>query len=320
VVATTSDTTDATRRTFVAGMLAGAAALTGTPGFALAADSLSQRLERKDLSKPVFNKARPGPQVYPEWLEGTWMATASFEGYSFPSKTMNAKALVKEPTVPGFQKLSIVYVPDVGSTQVRYPVRFARREPGGPVLEDRVFNLDAIVTAYLNQGVGPTMTKRAVEAVEYDPSKDPNRTTVQLVPGVSVNAERIELFANARESELRESDGTFFCAEATRQVTLGYGRDYGQARVINTDYQHVWSYTPLYDGEEGESRESGRPGRVKVSLSTAGYVQPSDALRLTAAPGPGGGAPVPQMGFAGSAAFEPAVLYSHAITLEREAP
>ena len=49
----------------------------------------------------------------------------------------------------------------------------------------------------------------------------------------------------------------------------------------------------------------------------AGYVQPSDALRLTAAPRPGR-APVPQMGFAGSAAFEPAVLYSHAITLERK--
>ena len=58
--------------------------------------------------------------------------------------------------------------------------------------------MDTIVTAYLNQGVGPTMTKRAVEAVEYDPSKDPNRTTVRLVPGVSVNAERIELFAGMR--------------------------------------------------------------------------------------------------------------------------
>jgi len=31
----------------------------------------------------------------------------------------------------------------------------------------------------------------------------------------------------------------------------------------------------------------------------------------------GGAAPVPQLGAAGNAAFEPAVLYSHTITLER---
>ena len=41
---------------------------------ALAADSLSQRLERRDLNKPVFSKARPGPQQYPDWMEGTWSA------------------------------------------------------------------------------------------------------------------------------------------------------------------------------------------------------------------------------------------------------
>ena len=52
-----------------------------SPAPALAAGpSLSERLERKDFSKPVFNKARPGPQEYPEWLEGTWNATTSFEG------------------------------------------------------------------------------------------------------------------------------------------------------------------------------------------------------------------------------------------------
>jgi len=313
-----------TRRDLLAGtvgLFAGSSLFPNPP--ALAADSLSQRLERRDLNKPVFNKARPGPQQYPDWMEGTWSATADFQGYSFPSKTMNPKLLVKEPTVPGFQKLSVVYIPDIGSTQVRYEMRFGRKEPGGPVLEDRAFNLRSVVDGYLNQGVGPTMIKRAVEDVEYDPMTDPNRTTVRLVPGASVNAERIELFANARESELRPSDGTFFCSEATRQVTLGYGREYGQARVINTDYMHVWSFTPEYDKEEFGVREEGgeratRPDRVRVSLSTAGYVQPSDALRLTAAPGVGGGAPVPQMGFAGTAAFEPAVLYSHAIILERQ--
>jgi hypothetical protein len=179
------------------------------------------------------------------------------------------------------------------------------------VYEDRAFNLDAVITGYLNQGVGPTMVTKVVDGVEYDPEKDANRTTVRLTKGASVNAERIELFANARESETRESDGVFFCAEAVRQVTLGYGREYGTARVINTDYQHVWTFTPVYDDD------SKRVERVKVSLSTAGYAQPSDALRLSAAAPVGGAAPVPQLGAAGNAAFEPAVLYSHTITLER---
>ena len=303
--------TSSSRRALLAGLAASGLALSADADPASAAELLSKRLERKDLSKPVFNASRPKAQTYPEWLEGEWMATADFAGYSFPSKTMNPKLLVKEPTIPGFQKLSLVYLPDVGSNQVRYPVRFARRSLGGPVYEDRAFNLDAVVTGYLNQGVGPTMVTKVVDGVEYDPEKDPNRTTVRLTKGASVNAERIELFANARESETRESDGVFFCAEAVRQVTLGYGREYGTARVINTDYQHVWTFTPVYDGD------SKRVEQVRVSLSTAGYAQPSDALRLSAAAPVGGAAPVPQLGAAGNASFEPAVLYSHTITLER---
>jgi hypothetical protein len=283
---------------------------------------------------------------YPAWLEGTWNANAGFEGYAFPSKNLNAKLLVKEPTVPGFQKLSMVYIPDVGMTDVRYAVRFVRGGGGagtGPVYEDRAFNLRAVVNAYLGKEAV------AADGVEYDRAADPNRTTVRLAQGASPNAERIELFCNARESETRASDGTFFASEAMRQVTLGYGREYGQARVVNTDYQHVWTYTPLYDDEDGGAGAGGaggpgadaegvsgsesvsggegegegggsaarQPRRVRVTLSTAGYIQANDALRLTAAPQVGGGAPVPQMGFAGTAAFEPAVLYSHSITLER---
>jgi hypothetical protein len=133
---------------------------------------------------------------------------------------------------------------------------------------------------------------------------------VRLAPGVSNNAERIELFSNARESETRASDGTFFAAEALRQVTLGYSKDYNKARVVNTDYQHVWSYTPTYESD-------GSIRRVRCALSTAGYIQPSDAMRLTAMPNLGGGAPVPSMGNMGNASFEPAVLYSHTIVMER---
>ena len=213
------------------------AATTSDPSPALAQALLSERLERRDLSKPVFNKAKPGPTRYPPWLEGTWRCTATFAGFEFPSKTMSKNALIKEPTIPGFQKLSLAYVPDVGTPEIVYDVRFAKFEGIEGVLEDRAFNLKSIVNAYLG--------KDAVSSVEYEPTRDANRTTVNIKPGASPNAERIELFANARESETRRTDGTFFASEASRQVTLGYGRDFGTARVVNTDYQHVWTFTPV---------------------------------------------------------------------------
>ncbi|EEH58455.1 uncharacterized protein MICPUCDRAFT_56248 [Micromonas pusilla CCMP1545] len=285
------------------GLLASTLALP-EPAALAASTSLAERVERRDLSKPVFNKARPGPTRFPDWLEGTWRCTSTFEGFDFPSKNINKNALLKEPTVPGFQKMSLVYVPDVGTSDVEYLVRFVRANDGdGGVCEDRVFNLKSIVDAYLKR-------PDAVEAVEYDAASDANRVTVRLAPGVSNNAERIELFSNARESETRASDGTFFAAEALRQVTLGYSKDYNKARVVNTDYQHVWSYTPTYESD-------GSIRRVRCALSTAGYIQPSDAMRLTAMPNLGGGAPVPSMGNMGNASFEPAVLYSHTIVMER---
>ena len=67
------------RRSVLVGAGAMVSGLSPAPALA-AGPSLSERLERKDFSKPVFNKTRPGPQEYPEWLEGTWNATTSFEG------------------------------------------------------------------------------------------------------------------------------------------------------------------------------------------------------------------------------------------------
>ena len=294
-------------------LAAGLALLDPSPALASSA-LLSERLERKDLSKPVFNKARPGPQRYPDWLEGTWRCTATFAGFEFPSKTMSKSALIKEPTIPGFQKLSLVYVPDVGTSDVSYDVRFAKFEGIEGVLEDRAFNLKSIVNSYLG--------KDAVESVEYEPTRDANRTTVNIRPGASPNAERIELFCNARESETRVADRTFFASEASRQVTLGYGKDFGTARVVNTDYQHVWTFTPTAwrssNGDETNGDETTDVvSEARVTLSTAGYVQANDALRFTAAPNANGGAPMPSLGGAAGAAFEPAVLYSHVMTLRR---
>lgn len=297
----------------------------GAPGLvdvarAKPGESLSERLGEKKFPKQVFASSRPGAMTYPDWLEGEWATTTDFAGYEFPSRLIDKGSLTREATTPGFQKLSLAYVPDVGRDTTRYRMRFTR---GGkresPVTEDRVFNLTEIINAYVGED--------AVEEVEYDGVKDPNRVTIRLKRGVSNNAERIELFTNARESETRQSDQTFFASETLRQVTLGYSTSYGVARMVPTDYTHVWTYTPLPDVDGGSVDEQ-RVGqtdskvvnRVKVTLSTAGYLQPNDALKYTARPTSQNGvpsAPVPQVGAASALAFEPVVLYSHVMFLER---
>ena len=205
-------------------------------------------------------------------------------------------------STPGFQKLSIIYVPDVGLGGT-YQLRFVRRGSDGAVTEDRAANIAAVVAGFLR--------KPLVDSVEYAPERDPNRCTVRFVPGATVNAERIELFSNARESATRPADGVFFALESLRQVTLGYTTQYNTPRVAVTDYEHVWTYRrlPPSDGDGGRER-------VRATLSTAGYVQPNEALRYTSDGVPGA---APQLGGLLAAATEPVVLYSHSIDMVRAA-
>lgn len=79
-----------------------------------------------------------------------------------------------------------------------------------------------------------------IESVDYNPDREPNRSTVFFRKGATNNAERIELFSNARESGLRESNGVFYALESIRQVTLGYSTQYGVPRIAIGDYLHVW--------------------------------------------------------------------------------
>lgn len=55
-----------------------------------------------------------------------------------------------------------------------------------------------------------------VSNVEYV-GKEPNRATLNFKQMATRNAERIELFSNARETETKP-DGTFYAAECLRQV------------------------------------------------------------------------------------------------------
>ena len=79
--------------------------------------------------------------------------------------------------------------------------------------------------------------------------------------------------------------------------------------MVPTDYTHVWTFTPLpdVDGVDGASAGEPRIGvtgvkvvnRVKATLSTAGYLQPNDALKYTAsdAANPNGPRPSRRHGF-----------------------
>ena len=199
-------------------------------------------------------------------------------------------------STPGFQKLSIVHIADVGATDVHFRLHWTRRPGDGAVVEDRAANVAAMVGGFLRAPL--------VDRVEYEPAREPNRLTVRLVAGGSPNAERVELFANAREAATRPGDGVFFALEALRQVNLGYSTQFNTPRVAVTDYLHCWSFRRVGDDA------------VHATLSTAGYVQPNEALRYTADGVPGS---APQLGGLLAAATEPVVLYSHVLELKRAA-
>ncbi|OUS48918.1 hypothetical protein BE221DRAFT_67219 [Ostreococcus tauri] len=253
------------------------------------------------IRKQIFNDARGRATTYPPWMLGEWTCATTFVDASFPRRDVDARALARVPDTPGFRALSVARVPDVGREgTIEHRVRFVRVD--GKTREDVGFNLMEIIDAYVGAD--------AVEAVTTDGD---DRTTIRLKPRASPNAERIELFTNARESGV-EGDA-FYVRESFRQVSLGYGTEYGNARVAPTDYEHRWTYTPLPDVPGGAVDET-NVNKVHVKLVTAAYVQGQDALRLTASSNPRG-APVPKLGDAAGLAFEPVIVYTHVSLLER---
>jgi len=212
-------------------------------------------------------------------------------GYSFPS-AIDKKRLVSDTSVPGFLKLSIAQLADVGKGGL-HQLRFIRKD--GAVVEDKAFNITAMVDAFLGAPV--------VQSVDYAPSREPNRVTINLVPGSTNNAERCELYVNARESATRP-DGVFYNLEAVRQVALGYSRQFNTPRVAVTDYLIVWTFKRI----DADS--------IQASINTAGYIQPNEALKYTS-DSPGA---APQLGGLLTAATEPVVLYSHTVQMRRHPP
>lgn len=220
-------------------------------------NGLASRLAQRDpalLQNRLFN-VPPASTVYPDFLRGDWKLQTSFNGYIFPSQTIPRDRLVKNVLVPGFQKCSIAATSDVGLDKVA--CKWSVNASTG--LVDVTHNWADCIDAYLGY--------KAVQQVQYDP-RTPNRCSIDFVDYKTINAERLELFCNARESELVTAADAqvFVCSEFYRQVTFGTGQDVGVPRQVVTNYAHFWTYTPDLNG--------GFTG----NLLTAAYLDPQDPM------------------------------------------
>lgn len=182
-----------------------------------------------------------------------------FAGYLFPSKTISKDDIVKNVNIPGFQKCSIAGIADVGRELTTYRMKIQNNG-----LEDRVQTLSASTNAHLGY--------KAVEDVLYDPSTNPNRLSIDFVKNRTRNAERIELFCNARESELvknpaNEALNIFVNSEYARQVTFSLSQEFGVARQVVGNYAHFWTW------KENEG------GQIMTgNVLTATYLDPQDPM------------------------------------------
>lgn len=242
---------------------AAAAAAAGTTSPAshdYAPGGLAAKLAKRDASvlrNAVFN-VPPGPQVYPAFMRGEWNVESRFRGFLFPSSTLPKEKVASDPLVPGFQKCSVAAVCDVGRPVANHRLRIVEKTG----LEDRAFDLVESVNAYLGY--------LAVEDVAYDARANPNRISIDFVKNRTRNAERIELFCNARESELVDASPTtkvFVCSEYVRQVTFSLSQEFGVARQVNGNYAHFWTWREQEDGTT-----------MTGNLLTAAYLDPQDPL------------------------------------------
>jgi len=239
------------------------------------------------FQKKLFQKP-PGLLTYPAWMEGEWQVSCKFIGADFPSSPAEASPfvpkgrIVSDTGLPGFRRLSIAMVPDVGKDHA-FRMRFVSKN-GGRVEEDKIFNLKNALESELG--------KAAVTTIEYNPDKNPNRASLNLLPGASPNAQRIELFWNARSvlpsppgPDSSSSTGSFRFLEDVRQVSLT--PQLAETSTVG-DYRHLWEFYPA------------GPGLIKAYLSTVAYATPQDPLFQTSG-------------------LQPLVVYFHLLTM-RSAP
>ncbi len=269
---------------------------------------LARRLSMRDpsqLKNSVFN-IPPKAQVYPEFLRGQWDVTMKFRGFLFPSTSIPKDKLVSNVSIPGFEKLSIAQVADVGREQLTTYTMSINPATG---LEDRSVSIASSINAHLGYD--------AVRQVLYDPQDNPNRISIDFIPNRTRNANRIELFCNHRESELvvlsnppttttttttaydtstfsghasptskiaisssQSTQTIFVCSEYIRQVTFGLSQEFGVARQVVGNYAHFWTWKENNENNNNDDEQSKSSTNVVVTgnLLTAAYLDAQDAL------------------------------------------
>ena len=225
------------------------------------AEGLAAKLSKRDaaaLKNSVFN-IPPSAQVYPKFMKGEWDVSLKFAGYLFPSKTISKDDIVKNVNIPGFQKCSIASIADVGRELTTYRMKI--KENG---TEDRAQTLAETIDAHLGY--------KAVQDVLYDPSNNPNRISIDFQKNRTRNAERVELFCNARESELVKNPANdaldiFVNSEYIRQVTFSLSQEFGVARQVVGNYAHFWTW-----------KENDGGKTMTGNVLTATYLDPQDPM------------------------------------------
>lgn len=231
-------------------------------------NGLASRLAKRDASvlvNPIFN-IPPSVQVYPDFMRndnssgssgttGIWDISCKFGGYLFPSTKIPRDVITSNPLTPGFQKCSIAAICDVGKD-------FTYKMKIDPItgVEDRIYTLSSQINSSLNYN--------AVSEIIYNGKVNPNRISIDFVEYRTRNAERIELFCNARESEYVDETGVFVCSEAIRQVTFGTGSTQNVPRQVVGNYAHFWTWKKNPDN----------PASITGNLLTAAYLDPQDPL------------------------------------------
>ena len=240
---------------------------------------LAAKLAARDpslLSNSVFN-VPPSAQVYPDFMRGNWKVHITFGGYLFPSKKISKERLTQNPLIPGFQKCSIAALCDVGKEDA---VSYQMIIDPSTGLEDRRSTLSNQINGFLGYS--------AVKEILYNPTSNPNRLSIDFIDYKTTNAERIELFCNARESASVPDTGVFVCSEYLRQVTFGTGSNVGIPRQVGGNYAHFWTWRPSSSSLSSSSSSTTDdevtrngdppPKQLRGNLLTAAYLDPQDAM------------------------------------------
>ena len=235
-------------------------------------NALANKLAKRDaasLKNSVFN-IPPSAQTFPDFMRGHWKIQSKFRGFLFPSTNIPKTKITSNALIPGFQKCSIASICDVGKEFTEYEMKIDPQTG----LEDRLFNFAQVIDANLGY--------KAVDSVIYDGKQNPNRVSINFVKNRTRNAERIELFYNAREAQLIQNAATdkntnvdspvFVCSEYMRQVTFSLSQEFGVARQVNGNFAHFWTWRPQMDSNGNKV--------LKGNVLTAAYLDPQDPLFL----------------------------------------